>query len=128
MAKTPTGDPVEPTKSEALILIDRDNLTALRLLAKALVGERPPVAFIGAGLTARSGFPTWEELIKALASHVGGWKKASGPTQMTELDAQMNIEDLEFSAADLLWRANFCFDFFEMAEKTEEYFDTLKAQ
>ena len=128
MAKTAANASANPDHPESLVLIDKYNLAVLRTLAEDLVGERPPAAFIGAGLTARAGFPTWDGLIDRFVQQIGSWKKPKNSPPGDDLETQMNIGDVKFSSNDLLWRANFCFDFFELAERRDDYFAELTSQ
>lgn len=98
-----------------LLFIEEANESGLELLAKQFRQPKPPIAFIGAGISARSGYPTWDRLISDLLDLMRG----------LEDDVLINPEAIKYST-DVLWKADACKAAFARKGRADLYLQALQ--
>ncbi len=97
-----------------IVFVNEANEKGLKELVGCFTAAERPVAFIGAGVSARSGYPTWTKLIDALLEQMA-----------TDDDVLVKPETIAYSN-DVLWKASACRAGLEMKGRRQAYLQVLR--
>lgn len=97
-----------------ILFVNRANQKAFNQLVDSFASKTKPIAFVGAGVSARSGYPTWNQLIKSLLD------------EMSDQDGVL-VKPLNISYSnDVLWQASACREALHKKGKQSAYYQVLR--